>query len=271
MGKVRMHKNRRKTLGVWQAVVTAGIVLLFNLASGPVVSAAGIDADADNVLRSMSAYLSSLSTFSMNADIDNEIITHDGQKLQLSSVAMLVLERPGKFHVQRKGMFADAEFIFDGNTLTLYGKRLNVYAQTDVSGTIDDAIRALEIETGLDAPGADLLLSDTYGILASGVERGVYIGVAYVNGIACHHLAFREKEVDWQLWVQTGEQPLPMKYVITSKWMTGAPQYTVQLRDWNTKPQIKAGQFEFTMPKGARRLDTIPVNEIGEMTLKEDK
>ena len=77
----------------------------------------------------------------------------------------------------------------------------------------------------------ELLLNDPYGIRSSGVESDVYVGVTYVHGVECHHLAFRENKVDWQLWVKAGDTSLPMKYVITSKWMTGAPQYTVQLRD----------------------------------------
>jgi hypothetical protein len=92
------------------------------------------------------------------------------------------------------------------------------------------------METGLNAPGADLLFSDPYAILSAGIESSVYIGIAYVNGIACHHLAFREAKVDWQLWVQTGDEPFPMKYIITSKWVTGAPQYEVRLREWNPNP-----------------------------------
>ena len=39
------------------------------------------------------------------------------------------MERPEKFRVQRKGMFVDAELIFDKKTLTLHGKKANVYAQ----------------------------------------------------------------------------------------------------------------------------------------------
>jgi hypothetical protein len=115
-------------------------------------------------------------------------------------------------------MLADAEFIFDGEMLTLHGKRNNVYAQLGISGTIDDAIRAYELETGIPAPGADLLFADPHAILSTGVENGTYLGTTYVNGIECHHLAFREDRVDWQLWVQSGDRPLPMKYVITSKW-----------------------------------------------------
>jgi len=266
-----MRDKDVKTSAFRSVVFAAGVVLMISFAAGPAMCADGIDPDADKILSSMSSYLGGTSTFSVKADIDNEIITHAGQKLQLSSFATVVMERPGKFHVQRKGMLADVEYIFDGKTLTLHGKNLNVYVQREVSGTIDDAIRAVEMETGLDAPGADLLFADPYAILSSGVVSGVYIGTAYVNGVECHHLAFRENKVDWQLWVKAGDMPLPMKYVITSKWHTGAPQYTVQLRDWDTKPGIKGDQFTFIVPAGARRLETIPVNEMGELSIEEDK
>jgi hypothetical protein len=265
-----MKEKKCSTFTGWIGLVL-GIALCISLASGPVLSAEGIDPDTDEILRSMSSYLGGASAFSVNADIDFEVVDRNGQKLQLSSFATTVLKRPEKFHIQRKGMIANAEFIFDGEILTLHGKNLNVYAQIEVPGTIDDAIRSYEMETGIPAPSADLLFADPYAILSSGVDSSAYLGIAYVNGVECHHLAFREAKVDWQLWVQAGDAPLPMKYVITSKWHTAAPQYEVRFRDWNTKPRIKAGQFTFSVPKGARRLDTIPVNEMGELAIEEDK
>ena len=70
-----------------------------------------------------------------------------------------------------------------------------------------------------------------------------------------HPLA--KAKVDWQLWVRTGGEPLPMKYVITSKWVTGAPQYSARFRDWNTKPEIGADRFVFTPPEGVKKLDQL--------------
>ena len=72
--------------------------------------------------------------------------------------------------------------------------------------------------------------------------------------------------MDWQLWVKAGDEPLPMKYVITTKWTTGAPQYTVQFSDWNTKPGIQTRQCTFTPPKGAEKIEALPVDATGEMT-----
>jgi hypothetical protein len=251
----------------WLAV---GLVISMSLVADPVASADSIDPDADQTLKSMSSYLAETQAFSVNADIDFEIVNRNGQKIQFSSFATILVQRPEQFYIQRQGVFANADLIFDGETLTLYSRNSNTYAQRAVSGTIDDAIRAFELETGIPAPGGDLLFADPYTILSTGVESSTYRGTAYVNGIECHHLSFREADVDWQLWVQTGEQPLPMKYVITSKWITAAPQYELRMRDWNTTPQVNAEQFTFSAPQGATQLETLPASELDEFTSIEE-
>ena len=248
---------------VWIALIGIG------LTTGPVMSAEDIDPKADRILRSMSNYLSGLSAFSATADIDNEIIDLSGQKLQLSATSSLIVERPGKFFERRQDRLVDRDFIFDGKVLTLYSKRINAYYQIETPGeTIDDAIQAIHVKLGLDVPGADLFGADPYSVLSDGVVSGYYLGTAIVGGVKCHYLAFRKDEVDLQLWVQTGDTPLPMKYIITTKWMTGAPQYSIRFRDWNTKPEIEAALFEFTIPESAWKIQTLHINELGELVLK---
>lgn len=242
--------------------------LLFSISAA--ADSASINPQADKVLRSMATFLGSLSSFSMKASIENELVTDEGQKLQLSSSAEIAIKRPGKMYVTRKGMFADIEMIYDAKTFTFLDKKKNLYIQRQALGTVDDAIRLVEFETGLYAPGADLLFADSYPILKSGVTRGDYMGITTFNGIEAHHLAFRENNVDWQLWVKVGNEPLPLKYVITSKWITAAPQFSVRFYDWKTKAQIPDSQFEFSMPAGARRIDAISFNEIGEMKTEEE-
>ncbi|TVQ49490.1 MAG: DUF2092 domain-containing protein [Gloeocapsa sp. DLM2.Bin57] len=253
--------DMKKTQWLWIGLIIPILIVLTNL---PVKSENIIDTNATQILQSMSSYLGETQAFTVNTDINLEIVTANNQKLQFNSFGTIALARPDKFHIRRQGVVADIDFFFDGETLTLQGNRSNVYAQLNVSGTIDDAIRAFELETGIPAPGADLLFNDVYSILSEGVENSVYLGTAYVNGIECHHLAFREADVDWQLWVQVGDTPLPMKYVITNKWVTAAPQYTISLRDWNTNPELDAQQFIFVAPEGFEPLETIPTDELEE-------
>jgi hypothetical protein len=263
--------TRRFMSPIIRRLILAGAVtLIVGLMAVPAMSADKIDPEADKILKSMSDYLGGLSTFSMNADIDNEIIDLAGQKLQLSGGATIIIERSGKLYIHRQGAYADVEIKFNGEVLTVYGKGKNAYLQIKSPGNVDNAFKTLENEIGLDAPGADLLLANPYPSLTSGVKSSAYLGTAYVNGIECHYLVFRAAKVDWQLWVQAGKTPLPMKYIITTKWVTGAPQYSIRFRDWNTKPQIEAGQFAFKVPKGAKELETIPqVNAIGELMIEE--
>ncbi len=249
--------------------LVAGLTLSLCLGAGPAMGAEGMDPAAERILKTMSAYLGGLPAYSASADVDIEIIDLTGQKLQFSSSVAIAAQRPGKLYVSRKGAFADVEVIFDGKTLTLYGKGLNIYMQIESPGTIDDAINNLQLDIGLDAPGADLFYADPYRILSSGVVSSTYLGTDYVNGVECHNLAFRKEQTDWQLWVRVGDAPLPMKYIITTKWVTGAPQYSVRFREWNTKPQIDVGRFEFSAQEGARKLETIEVNEVGELIIKE--
>ena len=235
------------------------------------VSAADIDPAADEALRAMSSYLGGLPSYSMQADIDVEIIDLQGQKLQFSSSAEMAVERPDKLHVRRRGGIAEVELTFNGQTLSLWEKRRNAYIQIAAPGTLDNAIDTLHLDTGLDTPGMDILMSDPYAILSSELTSGEYVGTAYVNDIECHHLAFRKDQVDWQLWVKTGDQPLPMKYVITTKWLTAAPQYSVRFRDWNVQPEIDPSRFAFSAPAEAVELETLSVNVLGELTMGDEQ
>lgn len=258
--------NSRTFFNTFKMAVAMILSLCF--LAGPAMSAESIDPDADMILRSMSTYLAGLSSFSVNTEVDNEIVDLDGQKLLWSSSGRMIVQRPGKLYAHRRGPFADMMIIFNGRTLTLNEKSHNLYAQIESPGDIEAAIRTIRFHTGLDAPAADLLYADPYTGLVTDVRKGAYLGTAYVNGVECHHLAFRAARVDWQIWVRTGDEPLPMKYVITSKWVTAAPQHAVRFRDWNTSPKIKAGLFKFSPPQGSRKVETIPVNEVGELMIE---
>lgn len=260
-----------KRESLWsRGLLAASLTAALGLSAGSALAAGERNADADEILRAMSKHLAGLKAFSVSADISNEVLTTDGQKLQLNARSDLLVERPSRFHATRQGRFADATMTYDGATLSLHGKNLNAYVQKDLKGTIDDAIRAIEQGTGLTLPGADLLLSDSYSALTSSVVSSGYYGRAFVGGVETHHLGFRTPKVDWQIWVKAGNEPLPMKYVITTKWMTGAPQYSVQLSNWNTKPLITPATFKFVPPKGAVSLEVLPVDETGEIMDKQE-
>jgi hypothetical protein len=80
-----------------------------------------------------------------------------------------------------------------------------------------------------------------------------------VGKVKCHHLAFRQKTIDWQIWIQDGDKPLPRKMVITYKRDAGGPQFTARLSRWNVKPKLSKDTFEFEPPADAKKVDLLKV------------
>lgn len=241
------------------------LALAVGLATAP-AQAGEIEPEADKILHAMAAYLAGQKTFTVDYDVDDEVINSEGQKLQYSASGSAAVERPGKLHVSRKGAFVDVDMVFDGKMVSVLGKKANVYGQLESPGpTIDEAVEEVRAATGFDASGADLFAADAYAVLTEDATEGVHVGTGIVGGVECDHLAFRNPRVDWQIWVQKGEQPLPLKYVITTKWVTGAPQYQLRLHNWNVAPQIDPAQFTFVVPEGAKKLEEIQADAIGEL------
>lgn len=263
-----MNGPKLKRLGATRRQCVLPLAVMAAVAAYPAAAQDRIDPEADKILAVMSETLKGMSTLSADYDADHEIINLAGQKIQYSASGSIALDRAKGFSMTRKGPFADAEVIFDGKTISLYGKALNVYAQLDSPGpSVEDATEEFRAATGLDAPGADLLASDPYAVLTEGVTEGVVVGSAFVGGIACDHLAFRTDTVDWQIWISKGEKPLPLKYVITTKWVTGAPEYSLRLTNWNTGG-IDPAQFAFTPPADARKVEQVYADVTGELSLE---
>jgi hypothetical protein len=243
------------------------LAIIVAVTAYPAAAQDKIDPAAEKILAAMSENLKVTPTLSVEYDADTEIVDLAGQKIQYSASGSLALDRAKGLRVTRKGPFADAEVIFDGKIISLYGKALNVYARMDSPGpSIEEATEEFRAATGLDVPGADLLASDPYAVLTDGVTEGSVVGSAFVGGVECDHLAFRTDIVDWQIWISKGEKPLPLKYVITTKWVTGAPEYTLRLTDWKTDG-VDPAQFTFTPPADAREVKEVHADATGEFSL----
>jgi hypothetical protein len=243
------------------AVGTTTIVVLF-----AATSAARAD-DPAAILKTMTDYLAGQKTLSASFDSDIEIITPDLQKIQFASSGQIKLGRPDKLRVRRTGGYADVELVYDGKTVSLYGNDAKSYMQADAPDTVDKVIDTLQASSGAAMPGTDLLLSNAYEELMQTATEGKHIGHGVVDGVECEHLAFRTPDIDWQIWIETGAKPLPRKYVITSKTVTGAPQYTLRIKDWKTDAFTDPDTFLFKAPAGATKvaLDSAAVVEFDEL------
>jgi hypothetical protein len=233
----------------------SAIVLAVAAAGMASMSVARADeAQARSLLKAMSDYLGVQKTISFEYDTNLDIVNTQQQKIGLASSGTLTLERPDKLHATRTGGFANVEMVFDGKTLSLLGKNANLYAQVDAPGTIDHLVDELLDKYHRPVPAADLLMSDPYKELMPQVTDVKDVGSGVIRGIECDHLAFRTKEVDWQIWIAQGAQPYPCRYVITSKKVRGSPEYTLDIRAWKAGGEVASDAFKPEIPPGARKL-----------------
>jgi len=248
-----MNTSRKSVKHSLTRLFVAGLSVIVMLGMSLAVQAD--EADAKRLLKSMSDYMAAQKALSFDYDATLEVVTKDDQKLALASSGSVSLNRPGKIHVTRSGGFADVEMSFDGKTLTLLGKNLNLYAQTAVPGTVDNLVDELRVKHNRPLPAADLLLSNTYDALMLDVVDVKDLGSGVIGGVECDYLAFRAKEVDWQIWIAQGEHPYPCRYVITSTFIAGGPQYTIQTRNWKMGKEVAATDFSFRNSTNAKKIE----------------
>jgi len=243
----------------------AAAALVFSLGWGAPSGASAGEADAKSLLKAMSDYLAAQEALSFAYDATLEIATTEHQILALASSGKAILNRPDKMRATRSGGFADIEMIFDAKTLTLVGKNANVYTQIAIPGTTDHLIDELQGTYNRPFPAADLLVTDVYDRLMSGVVDIKDLGSGVIGGAQCDHLAFRTDHVDWQIWIAQGDRPHPCRYVITSKHVPDGPQYSIQIRDWKTGEEVARDDFSFKNSTGAKKMDLQDIREMNDI------
>jgi len=250
------------------AFFLAAVLLLSGVLAGaepasPAAPTAPTDARA--ILKAMSDWIGSQKSLELTFDSDIEIITPQLEKIQFTNSGSMVLVRPDKYRGRRTGGYADAELVFDGKTVSVLGKNINAYAQFEMPGDLDQMFAAMRSGYGVAMPAGDFLVSRPYDVLVAGVLEAKHIGRGVIDGVECEHLAFRNGETDWQLWVELGPKPMPRKVVVTSKTLAAAPQYTVRIKTWKTDVTPAAGTFTFVPPAGARKLAPDALIDLDEL------
>ena len=239
------------------------LILLITLCSGPAIRAqerapaagAAIDPKADAVLKQMGQALSTAKSFTFTSHAITQQVLEDGQKVEFSRNTRVAVRRPNRVSADFVGAVEELSFRYDGKTVTLFNKRANSYGVCDAKDTIDATCDLLAGQYGMVFPLADLLFEDAYKTLIGSVRNGKHLGDGYVLDVKCHHLAFRQEAVDWQIWVDQGERPLPRKIVITYKETPAQLQYTAYLNDWNVSADLPDERFTFQPPAGAKKID----------------
>ena len=247
-------------LGISPARLALGVfVLLLSVSTLVGAQAPAKDPVAVKILQNMTDYVSGLQQFSVHTENTYEDQLDSGQRVDLDIAADVTVRRPNKLHAARTSDLNNQNFYYDGKTLTLYNSSKGVYASQPAPKTVEELLDYAREELGVIVPAADLAYRGVYDILMQGVTSAVVVGKANIGGVTCDHLAFSRPDVDFQVWVAQGDQPLPCKYVVTDT-STSAQISTVSvMSNWNLASGTPDTAFKFIPPEGAQAISFMPV------------
>lgn len=217
--------------------------------------------DVEGLIRQSFENLKNAKTFSFRADITYDEVLRSGQKLQFEGSLDAVARRPDRLRTEYRGANHQSRLWYDGKSLTLFDSGANLYATTAAPPALDELLDHTVDNLGFSVPVADFFYSDPFAGLLEHVKSGYYVGLDSVDGISCHHLAFSQEDIDWQMWIEGGERLLPRKLTITYKNLPGSPQYTAVLSEWNLSVSLGDADFIFTPPADAVRIDFLTTRQ----------
>lgn len=218
-----------------------------------------IEPEAIELLRRATSYLAGMKQFRVDTTTTIEALLPSGQKLQFGHRVAVTVQRPNRLRAERVGELINQRFYYDGKSLTAVMPDLGYFATVPAPPTLDAALDFARDKLDIIAPGADFIYTNASERFYEGLTSAFVVGKAVVNGVHCDHIAFRNPEVDWQIWIQEGSTPLPRKFVVTSKKVPQAPQFEVVMNKWETAPQLNDGVFRFVPPKGARQIEFVQI------------
>lgn len=219
------------------------------------VAVPAIGEDADRLLKDMSNYLNEARELSFHAEIMYDDLLPSGQKILLAAAHDVAVHRPDRLYSSYQGEVGRKRLWYDGKTVTLLDDASNTYATEKVPSTIDGTLDHLITQLGFTPPLSDLLYDDPHAVLRRNAIFGFRVGFSDVQGARCHHLAFVEDHVDWQIWIDDGKLRVPRKLAITYKTLPGAPQFIAVLSDWDFTTRLPNSLFTPELPGGAAKID----------------
>jgi hypothetical protein len=238
----------------WQATAQTRSPVSTTPPASTAIPAPAVAEAADRLLKQTGTYIGSAEQFTFHADITFDHVLPTGQKLQFFAIENVALQRPNGLYIEWSGDLGDRKFWYDGKTATIYDPDTVFYAADAAPPAIDDMLDKLIKQLNFTPPLADFLYSDPYKTVGGTIQYGFVTGETQINGRICRGLAFVEKHIDWQIWIDTGPQLVPCKLVITYKNNTSLPQFSAVFSDWNFAPRIASSIFTPDVPPGTQKI-----------------
>lgn len=214
---------------------------------------APVDERAVDALRKMGAFLREQKNFTVSTATDTDFVTDTGQKVTVSAKGKIDVRRPDKLRAEYASDRKERQFFYDGKSFTIFSPKLGFYSTVTAPPTIGELADLLQTRFGLELPLVDLFRWGDPKADFSEIQRAQYVGPATIDGVATEQYTFRQKGVDWQLWIERGAKPLPRKLVLTTTDSTARPEFAIAMT-WSLGAKQPDARFSFTPPKNSTQI-----------------
>lgn len=256
---IRQISSPRLGRPLWKLFASLAIILTLGVT--PVLAeetTAELDLEARAILMEMAEFISKVPAFSVTLRSAYDAIQEDGQYLEFGERRHILLQRPDQLRVET--VRSDGEHnlvLFDGEKITGFKADDNIFAQVEKPGTIDETLIYLVRDLQFKLPLARMLHTGFAQQLEKMITAVSYVEENVLFGVVTDHLAVRAENIDMQLWVAQGDEPLPRRIVITYMNAPGQPQFRGDFTDWSIEPKVAADSFTFTPPADAEKVPVI--------------
>jgi len=219
----------------------------------PEVSAQDLASRA--LLLRMADFLARTPVISVTMRSDYDAIQVDGQRIEFGERRRILMQRPDKMRVEVER--SDGErgtVVFDGRWITAFKPAENVYARVEKAGDLDQALVYMVRDLRATLPLARMFTTGFPVDLEKRATSVSFVEESSLFDVPTEHIAVRTAEVDLQIWIAKGAEPLPRRVVVTYKNSPGEPQFRADLSDWSVKAKLGAAEFAFVPPPGAERI-----------------
>jgi hypothetical protein len=237
----------------WVAVALAVGTTAGAMAQTSAAGSADIDPDAMAALQKMGEYMRTLRAFQVHCDTVREDVLTDGQKVSFHGKVDLLVSRPDRLREDIKGDLHQRLYLYNGKNVTIWAGLLGYYTTVPAPPTLRELADRLADKYGIELPLEDLFYWGTDQSKVSAITAATDIGPGDVEGVTCGHYIFRQPGVDWQIWIQLGDYPLPRKFIITTMTDEARPQYSNTMT-WNLAPSFNDAAFQFDPPPGSHKI-----------------
>lgn len=239
------------------------------LAAGdtPVAAVEEQDQEAKKILLDMADFIAKTPVFSVTFRSGYDAIQEDGQRIEFGEKRKVLLKRPDRMRVEATRSDGDEGLvIFDGKTITVFKADDKVFAKLEKPGTVDEILVYLVRDLHFTLPMARMFLSEFPQQLAKKMTGVNYVEENALFDVVTDHLAVRSEDVDMQIWIAQGDQPLPRRIILTYKNAPGEPQYRADFLEWTIAPEAGEERFAFTPPADVEQIPLLaPVRQKGSL------